>query len=262
MNSRLRVVDTDTGEISVDHYARHRKQDEAYAKQKHGRRAEFTFTDMENITQVIEAIDDKHCGYLLYLQCFIAYDGLLVNAVRDKTPMTKRDIQRTVSLGKSAFYEFYGAMVANGIITEKDGGFYVNPAYHFRGSTSNQHVIKTFSTKVKSLYNGRNAKQLGFVYKLLPFIHLETNTVCNNPYERDVAKICEMSTKGIVEITGVSEKTVYNYLRKMKLGEEFVFAEIRRGKTKYYKLNPFIFYRKSGAPDATLREIFRLGFGS
>ncbi len=259
---KILPVDVITGEIIDDGSVtiRHRNQDEGYRKMTNGRNHDFTFTDMQNIKRVISAIDEKHCGYLLYLQCFISYEGVLTNPTHAKTPMTKLDIQDAVGLKKTAFYEFFGSMVENGIIYEEDGKFYVNSAYHFKGSTNNVNTIKSFTAKVRELYTARNAKKLGFIYKLLPYIHLETNTVCANPYEPSIDKIEQLSKKDIAEITGVTEKTVYTYLRSMKLGDEYVFAEIRRGNTRFYKINPFVFYRKNGRPDATLREIFLLGF--
>lgn len=258
----LRVIHVETGEDFSENYRlRHKNQDEAFKSvSKDGRKNEFTFGNMLNIPDVIAKIDDKHCGHLLYLQTYIDYKGTLVTATRQKEPMTKRDIQAVLGLQKSAFYEFFNAMIDNEIIDEDNGEYRINPSYHFRGKTDNKFVIKTFTAKVRALYKPRNANKLGFIYKLLPFIHLETNTVCANPYENDVEKTIQLSKQEIAELTGVSEKTIFTYLRKMKLGDEFVFAEIRRGNTKYYKLNPFIFYRKNGQPDATLREMFRLGF--
>jgi hypothetical protein len=261
--TKLRVVDLDTGEdLSESYTLRHRKQDEAFRRiqAKEGRKSEFTFGNMLNIPEVIAKIDDKHCGHLLYLQTYIDYKGVLVKSSRDKVPMNKHDMQAVLGVQKSAFYEFYNAMIDHAIIFKEGEIYRINPEYHFRGTTDNIFVIKTFSAKVRALYTARNASKLGFVYKLLPFIHLETNTVCANPFEQSVDAIVQLSKKEIADLTGVSEKTVYSYLRKMKLGDEFVFAEIRRGNTKYYKLNPFIFYRKNGQPDATLREMFRLGF--
>jgi hypothetical protein len=213
---------------------------------------------MLNIPEVVARIDDKYCGYLLYLQTHINFEGTLVKSTAE--PMNRADIQKALGLADRAFKSFIKAMLTNEIITETGGAYRINPAYHFKGKTDNTHVIKTFTTKVRSLYSVRNANKLGFIYKLLPFIHFETNTVCANPNETSVDNIVQLPKQQIAEITGVSEKTVYTYLRRMKLGDEYVFAEIRRGNYRYYKLNPFIFYRKRGEPDATLREIFRLGF--
>jgi hypothetical protein len=260
--ANLRIIDVSTGEdFSQEYTLRHRNQDEAFktrnALLEGGRQREFTFGNMLNLPEVIAAIDDKYCGYLLYLQTYIDYDGVLTGGNK---PMNRADIQKALGLADRAFKSFIKEMTTNGIIAEDNGKHRVNPAYHFKGATDNRHVIKTFSAKVRSLYTVKNAKKLGFIYKLLPHIHFETNTVCENPFEQDVEKVDKLSKQQIAEITGVSEKTVYTYLRRMKLGDEFVFAEIRRGNTKYYKLNPFIFYRRTGEPDATLREIFRLGF--
>jgi len=254
--TKLRIVDLETGEDkSADYTLRHRNQDAAYRRK--GRQRDFTFGNMLNMPEVVAKIDDKYCGYLLYLQTYIDYDGSLSDRGE---PLDKDDIQRVLGLGRSAFFAFMKAMRAGEIIVEKAGKHYVNQAYHFKGATSNKHVIKSFTHKVRKLYTVRSANKLGFIYKLLPYIHLETNTVCANPYEKKVEGIRQLSKADIAELTGVNEKTVYTYLRRMKLGDEFVFAEIRRGNTRYYKLNPFIFYRKQGEPDATLREMFRLGF--
>ncbi len=263
MANEWSMLNRNTGEVrDFEEFERAKaSQRKGLEKAKEGRKHDFTFTDMENITRVIATIDEKHCGYLLYLQCFISYEGVLINADRSKTPMNKADIQRAVGLKRTAFGDFFRSMVAKGIIVEEDEVYYVNDAYHFKGNTSNVNTIKSFTAKVRELYTARNAKKLGFIYKLLPYIHFETNTVCANPFEKDVKEIRQLSKSEIADITGLTEKTVYSYLRNMKLGDEFVFAEIRSGNYRYYKINPFIFYRKRGRPDATLREMFQLGFG-
>jgi hypothetical protein len=261
--SKWSMLNKETGEIRdfEEFQSARQRRAEGYISKLEGRKHDFTFTDMRNIHEVIGKIDDKHCGYLLYLQCFISYEGVLVSADRDKAPLSKADIQAVVGLKKTAFNEFFRSMLDNGIIFEnEDGKYSVNPAYHFKGRLDNPHVIRSFTEKVRELYTGRNANKLGFIYKLLPYVHLETNTICANPYEKNVEAIGPLAKSEIAALTGVSEKTVFSYLRSMKLGDEFVFAEIRRGNERYYKLNPFIFYRKQGRPDATLREIFRLGF--
>lgn len=251
----------DTGkDVTKDKIIRDKKQSDAYRRimERRGRCNDFTFTDMENIKVVISSIDEKHCGYLLYLQCFINYNGQLVRS--NDIPMSKDEIQETLNLGKTAFSDFFNAMVDNKIIYEVNRKYYVNENYHFKGKSTNSRVIKSFTFKVKRLYSKKNARDLGFIYKLLPFVHYKTNTICENPSENDVSKIRYLPKKEIAILTNESEKSVYNKLRKLKIGNEYVFAEIRSGKERFYKINPFLFYRKDGEPDATLREIFLIGF--
>jgi len=260
--AKIAVVDLETGEnVSQQYRLMHVNQTESFKQRTRerspGRARDFTFSSMLNIADVIARVDDKYCGYLLYLQTFINYKGRLVTTQR---PLNREDIRNLLGLQRRAFSDFFKAMTDNEII-QQDGEYYrINPAYHFRGSTDNQHVIKAFTTRVRSMYGMRNAKKLGFVYKLLPYVHYETNTICANPFENELADVKRLTHGELAALTGVSEKTVYNYLRSMKFGDEFVFAEVAVGREKFYKINPFIFYRKNGEPDATLREMFLVGF--
>lgn len=245
------------------HYVRSYAQREAYLRQKQreeGRKQRFTFTDMDNIKEIIENVSDQHCGYLLFLQCFVNYNSILMNP--NKTSMTRDDMMGILRVKRSTFYDFLKCMTKNNIILIEniDGvtKYKLNPRYHFQGKTDNPRVVKSFTSKIKELYNEVNAKDLGFVYKLLPFIHYETNTICENPYETDVEQTRPLDKSDIARITGLTEKAVYTKLRNLKFGDQYVFAEVIYGKQRFYKINPFVFYRKNGTPDATLREIFAL----
>lgn len=226
------------------------------AQESTGRSAEFTVTNMNNIDEVIEKVSDKHCGYLLYLQCFVNYDAILENP--DKTAMSKADMMRTLKVSRSTLYEFLADMTAAGVMYEDGDRYKLNPRYHFQGKTDNSAVVKTFVAKVKALYSEVKSRDLGFVYKLLRYVHLETNTICVNPYERDVENTLPLTKEGIAAVTGMTEKSVYSKLRSLRFGDQYVFAEVIYGTSRYYKINPFIFYRKNGVPDATLREMFSI----
>lgn len=262
-----RMIDAETGEIhdraavladgdrvtsarQRGEYARIKTQEAA------GRGVKFTITNMNNIDEVIEKVSDKHCGYLLFLQCFVNYAAILENP--DQTAMTREDIQRTLGVSRPTVTEFLVVMREHDIVFEEGGKYRLNPRYHFQGKTDNSAVIKTFVAKVKALYNEVTAKDLGFVYKLLRHVHLETNTICANPFERDVENTLPLTKEDIARITGVDEKTVYRKLRRLRFGDQYVFAEVLYGNARYYKINPFIFYRKPGVPDATLREMFAI----
>lgn len=260
-NKKIFIVDGDTGHILKDfdantHSIRSNKQQKAFKDRTNGRNSEFTFTDMEAIQTLIAELEAKDCGYLLFLQCFINYDGMLINRNHEKTPMTRDDIQETLELGRKTFMPFFKRMIELDVIQEKGAHYYVNQKYHFRGTTDNQKVIRSFTARVRTLYTKKNAKDLGFVYKLLPYVHYETNTICHNPFEKDVKQINYMSQLEIAELTKEDESTIWRKMNRLVLGGEYLFAEIKVGKEKFYKINPFVFYRKNGKPDATLNEIF------
>ncbi len=261
MAELITVVDAETGEIvnaavlAPGDRIITSNQAESCAK-KLTRGPEFTITQMNNIDEVIEKVSDKHCGYLLYLQCFVNYDAILENP--DKTAMSQDDIKRTLKIGRTTLHHFLKELTEHDIIHAVDGKYRLNPRYHFQGKTDNTAVVKTFVAKVKELYSEVHARDLGFVYKLLRHIHLETNTICANPYERDVENTIPLTKEDIAKLTGVTGKSVYTKLRNLRFGDQYVFAEVLYGKARYYKINPFVFYRKNGQPDATLREMFSI----
>lgn len=259
------AYDPETGEALVygrasTHKVVNKAQAEAYSDREKakesGREAEFTITNMDNIDEVIERVSDKHCGYLLYLQCFVNYDAILANP--NRKAMSKNDIMRTLGVTKPTVNEFMAAMLEHDVMHEIDGQYRMNPRYHFQGRTENTHIVRSFVAKVKRLYSEVSAKDLGFVYKLLPFIHLETNTICANPYERDVENTIPFTKEDIAALVGIDVRNVYRKMRDLKFEDQYVFHEMPIGTSRYYKINPFVFFRKVGVPDASLREMFAI----
>ncbi|XEC93390.1 hypothetical protein AB6A23_18735 [Paenibacillus tarimensis] len=225
-----------------------------------GRGLAFTFTAMDEIPEIIGVLDEKDCGRLLFLQCFVDYDSkLILGNGTTKRPMSREDMRKFLGLGADAFRDFLNVMICHGIIIlHEDGSYFMNDRYHFRGQTNNRRVVKSFTARVKRLYEAfqRNPKDLGFIYKLLPYVHYETNQICLNPHEPDPELIEALNQDGIARITGVIPKTTYSRLRRLKLDGMYVFAEVTRGRDRIYKMNPCIFYRQDGEPDVSLQADF------
>ena len=69
---------------------------------------------MPNIHEVYDALTTAQCGYLMLLQCYVDYNGILVKSSRDKTPMTTADMMSVLQLAKKrmTFYDFLSACTA------------------------------------------------------------------------------------------------------------------------------------------------------
>ncbi len=263
--SKLRVVNVETGEdLSQDYTLRHRNQDRHYTDKRsfQGRQADFTASNMRNLHEVYTVLTTAQCGYLMLLQCYVSYDGgTLVNS--DKTPMTKREMMDVLQLGRKrqTFYDFYRACEEHGIIGEQsDGSFAVNPRYHFKGAFDDQFVIKSYSTKIKRVYREVKAADIGLIYRMLPFVHQQTNALCDNPFEQDPKKIRWFNRKELAEAIGVAPDTLGRRLPAMRFDGEFVVARIKVGsEPERYTFNPSVFYRQNKAPDDTLQAMFNVG---
>ncbi|CAM3803124.1 hypothetical protein [Alkalicoccus chagannorensis] len=259
-------IDEETGEIRVSapqktHVVRSKKQIESYKKklQKgNGRQPEFTFSNMESI-KVLTEIKDNYLGHFLYIQTYIDYNNRLVTNKRPSLPMRKADIKEYLGVGERMYQSFMSEMKKHNLIFEQDGYYYVNDNYHFRGKTNNSTVIRSFKTKIREMYGGTSARDVGMVYKLLPYVHLKTNTICKNPYEEDVRKTQAFNQMELSRLVGMKDQArLRNKMMRLKIGDEYVFGEIKTGHGTFYRINPAIFYRKRGNPPEALIEEFSI----
>jgi hypothetical protein len=238
-------------------------QRDAYRKlkEREERRANaptFTFTNMEQIAKVTKEIDPTQLGYLLFLQTFIDYDTNTLVQGRNKRPMTRQDMMAAMKVTKDTFRAFYGVMERYSIIMEVDGRFVINDAYHFRGSASGRCVVKIYNIRTRKLYQSirsvRKVKQLGYLYRLLPYIHMRDNIICSNPYEKRPENIQAMNKGDISKALGIDVTTTTRLIRSLTIDDMHVMAEVIRGRERLYMVNPLICSR--GDYPKTLDAIF------
>jgi hypothetical protein len=194
------------------------------------------------------------------LQCNVSYDGgLLLNS--DKQPMSTTDMMAVLGLKhkRSTFYDFLKACIEHDIIREVDGKYSVNERYHFKGAFDDQFVIKSYTAKIKKVYREVKAADIGLIYRMLPYVHMETNALCANPFEKDPTQITWFNRKELAEAIGVNSDTLGRRLPKMKFDGEYVVARIKVGsEPERYTFNPSVFYRQNKRPDDTLQAMFNV----
>jgi hypothetical protein len=203
---------------------------------------QFSFHSVDRIREMSH-IEDKYCGYLLALTAYLGYDDIVHNTDRKRTPMTKSDVMRVLEISERTYQGFLSTMRKNEIISDvvadEINTYSINPIYVFRGkSYRNQRLIKSFNDEVRELYSDNKAKDLGFLYKLLPFVHYSTNYLAHNPDEENPLAVQTISCAELALLMGVEEKTLSNKMRRLKIGDIPVFACIRVS-----------VYRMDGKPD-------------
>lgn len=235
------------------------REEQERKKWQSGRQADFTATNMLNLNEVYSVLTTAQCGYLMLLQCYVSYDGgTLVNS--DKTPMSTGDMMDVLQLTKKAstFYDFLNACIEHDIVQEIGGHYAVNPRYHFRGAFNDQYVVKSYTAKIKRVYREVKATDIGLIYRMIPFIHYETNTLCENPFESNPSLVRTFNRKQLAEAIGVSPGEISRRLPNMTFDGEYVIAKVKVGGKESYMFNPWVFYRKNSEPDKTLQTMFNV----
>lgn len=256
------MINRQTGEIKEMQSKSSR--DKAFAEKKAkesrtGRAVDFTNANMRHLHEVYDVLTTPQCGYLMLLQCYVGWDdGLIVNP--DKSPMKPADMQRVLQLTgtkRSTYSDFMRACEDNGIILRlPDGGYAVNRRYHFKGAIDSRAVIKTYTAKLKRVYREVKASDIGLIYRMLPFVHMSTNALCADPFERDPKKIRWFTQKELADVLGVDARTLRRRLPHMKFDGMYVVARIKLGDTERYTFNHHVFYRQDNEPDDTLTAMF------
>ena len=259
-------VDMETGEVVIEtHCVRSRKQIDAFAERQKSlnetkrKNTYFTFSMMENIQEVSNVLTTAQCGYLLLLQCYVEYNtGVLINA--DNTPMRTKDMIQVLQLKRKrqTFYDFFNTCLDNGVILEVgDGKYAVNQRYHFKGVTTSNKVVRSYSAKVRQVYDEVKASDLGLIYRMLPYVHFKHNGLCANPFE-DGENTQWFSMVGLAKTVGVSREYLTRRLPKITFGNEYVIAKIRTGGETFFMFNPMVFRRRIREPNDTEKAIFHV----
>ncbi|WP_127506906.1 hypothetical protein [Paenibacillus humicus] len=217
----------------------------------------FAFGHMRNMTDITDNLSNKYCGYILLLQPHIAFQtNVLVTEGRESTPLNLADLARIWAVSIRTARVVVSELEARSILFETAGTFTLNERYHFRKKATEDvdALIKTYFTALKSF--DMKAADLGFVYKLLPYIHYDTNLVCADPFA--AAEDIRFLTDGEMgEIVGLDErqvKAVLTRLRKSRILDEWINAGDKR--EKFTVINPYVFSRKRGEPDGAIAALF------
>ena len=218
----------------------------------------FSFSHMRHIQEITRSLSNKLCGYVLLLQPYIAFKtNTLVREGRAGSPLTIDDLAEIWGVSKRTARSVIDDLEAHSIVFNTGGVLSMNERYHFRkraGKGEVDALIKTYSTTLKKFR--LSAADLGFVYKMLPNVHYETNLICADPFA-DPEDIRFLSDKELGQLVGMSEtktKEVLGRLRKAGIIGEWIDVDDKR--KKFTALNPFVFYRKQGEPDGMLLALF------
>lgn len=232
---------------------------------KQGGFIQMLFTQKEKLD--LGNSDKATLSRLVYLSTFIDYnnrqENLLVKRTRYKKlePMNRKDIQKTLGLGDTAFKGFLKDTKDNGLLYEAEGKFYISDQFFTKGkndisnSNYNDCYTRLFIKNIRDLYEGckpREHKVLSNIFLLLPFIHVNTNIITmdsDSVFDDDVNP---MSIVGIGELLEIEDnkgnlKKLVHDLEKFRVtieGNEYkMFAWVRMSDCNYFVINPRVVYR-------------------
>jgi plasmid maintenance system antidote protein VapI len=278
------LVDIETGELIEDvvsvrtklqqEIIDNEKRKKAYRDAQGTDKHPFYFAKMETAKEADKMLSQKELGYFLVMQSYISYDNMLKMENDAKLPMTKKELMEVLKIKKP---HTINALVKKFIELDllKEGkvdlygkqykAFFVNKKYCFRkdvnSKVSTKKTARVFMDNLKELYAEDKIKpaDIGFIYRIIPFVNYHNNLITANPYEVDASKDRFLSVEELAEALGMQDKEVSKKVTALKWGDMSVFARIKVGKETILKVNPLIIWRQEGYPPSSLYAEFVIG---
>lgn len=200
---------------------------------------------------------------LVMLCTYLNYNGRFQRS--EKTTIKKTDLQHILAISKQAFYDFWRE-VKDKYVVEQDGDLYIaKSANIFRGRLPKTqepevtHYQKAYINAIRKLYNAtsiRKHKQLGYVFKLLPYINLEYNIFCKDPFIQEIDNIMPLSVVDLCCLIGYNVNQSARLLKELQVltfehnhRQEFLISYVDNGnntpQSKMIFVNPHIMYNGS-----------------
>lgn len=164
---------------------------------------------------------------LMYLCTFMDYDNYL--KLNYKTFFKREDFDRVLNLKQTEVYKFYNMLMSKNILMQKTDvktnklKYKINPNIFYRGNFDSKKVnpnnisaVRIYHNIVKQLYKSKTSnKRLGYLFKLIPYVHREINVLCNNPFEKDEGKIKCLTLSNICDILNYSTNHQSNLFKEL-----------------------------------------------
>jgi len=200
------------------------------------RKEKFVFVDAHI---GFEGVSPAMVTRLIYLSTFAGYKSELGKEcpkekqefgnpiIQNGVHLQKKDLAGVLKLSERNAAYFMKEVCPNYVQEDEDGFLYLDSNSFVRGGLKKRDFKRyqqIYSNGVRRLYeaaNGRNLKQLGYVFMMIPFINIEHNILCFNPEETDMDRVIPMSPK---EFCGAVGFAYSNLNRLMSVYSSIMFS--------------------------------------
>jgi hypothetical protein len=228
------------------------------------------FRVCQTMEEQFPALSQSDLARLMFIGTFAGWeDGKLKHD--NGVPITKKALAELLDVSRSAFNDFYGKLISEQILTEREDGLYISTGLFYRGELSEASELaksvqytRLFRKTVRELYqkyNGRSIKQLALIYAVLPFVNFNYNVICFNPQEHNADLVRPMTLENLAALLGYKKtEKLAEALRKLKYNGKPVFGFFEvdgdRRKKKVV-VNPAVIYAGDGKTLEAVKILFK-----
>ena len=223
-----------TPEDFAANHERKRQQREFFLqKQAKAQLGKFCFLA---INSGLNCLPPATAARLIYLSSYLRY-GTDCLYVTQRTPMKVADLQKVMGLSTATVCRFLKEVCPSYLSADENGDLHINTSVFRRGALPKKDGLgafqKVYIEAIRNLYRATpvsNHKQLGYIFLMLPYINIQYNVLCKNPYETDIFHVEPLTVREFCELIGHSYSTVarlreaYSRIRFMVNGQQELFC--------------------------------------
>lgn len=194
---------------------------------------------------------------VLYMASYIQYSDTGFKIIIKRKPMKRNDCMELLGLKRTAFNSFWSLVTHLRIVKEDVNGCVIlSDKYFYRGKVTKKQLDKYSNLmrinadvirQLYSDYDDKGLKKLSYLYRLIPYVDVETNTICIQP-DLMAQNHCPTSAE-ISEMVGCDERS-WKRLKKwyLEVGikcndrESKLIKVIHDGRENIIVINPNVFY--------------------
>lgn len=166
----------------------------------------FTFVSS---SQTFDDISPETAARLVYLSTYLQYDTRALQLTQ-RTPMKYSDLSSVLMLSSTTTFRFWKSVEGRYAEKDIDNILYLTQPIFSRGkleNTPHDTFQRIYIETVRKLYKmtpTSKHKQLGYVFKMLPYINIEYNILCHTPDEASISDIQPITFAEFCEHIGYS----------------------------------------------------------
>ena len=205
--------------ITPDHRERKKKIAEAFSYNKLLRKCKeplgnYIFVSAHSF---IADISPESFARLILLATYLHHNSdILYKTQRSK--LKKPDLIKALGISQPTFSRFWTEVKDKYLWTDNEDNVHISADYFYRGDFSclknHRDYQQVFIQYYRRLYEAApvtSHRYIGYIFKMLPYVSIKFNTLCDNPFEKEEQKLELLSVENFCEKINYS-KTQYKRL--------------------------------------------------
>lgn len=194
---------------------------------------------------------------LIYLATYSDYsDRGNKLKLTQKTDMHYDDLRKVLGLSRDAVKDFWDEVSPTYIVKNDNDLMFTEKSVFLRGKLDKgTSYHKMYIEWIRILYAAtpkNKHKHLGYLFQMLPFVNVEFNVLCFDPFEKNLSRVNYMTPNEFCRQIGLDESNLHRLMRtyrdlrfdvngKQERVCSVVYDGVNRGNGKMF-LNPHILY--------------------